>query len=152
MTHEVMERLDAVLPTLRERAQETEDLRRLPVAPTAGTDRGRAWHPSIAHSVELPVLSLPSAVERPSDGGVPGQLAPPVAISGRIGEPGERDEYRFTARKGETWRLRVVARPLGAVLDPQFNTTDVCIVVKTDLITAKYSKHYERKLAGPGGE
>ena len=40
----------------------------------------------------------------------------------------------------------------GAVLDPQFNTTDVCIVVKTELITAKYSKHYERKLAVPGGE
>jgi L-ornithine Nalpha-acyltransferase len=37
----------------------------------------------------------------------------------------------------------------GAVLDPQFNTTDVCIVVKTELITAKYSKHYERKLHGP---
>jgi putative hemolysin len=36
----------------------------------------------------------------------------------------------------------------GAVLDPQFNTTDVCIVVKTELITDKYSKHYERKL-GP---
>ncbi len=34
----------------------------------------------------------------------------------------------------------------GAVLDPQFNTTDVCIVVKTELITDKYSKHYERKL------
>ena len=33
----------------------------------------------------------------------------------------------------------------GAVLDHQFNTTDVCIVVKTDLITAKYAKHYERK-------
>ena len=40
----------------------------------------------------------------------------------------------------------------GAVLDPQFNTTDVCIVVKTELITAKYSKHYERKMAMPGGE
>ncbi len=37
----------------------------------------------------------------------------------------------------------------GAVLDPQFNTTDVCIVVKTELITDKYSKHYERKF-GPG--
>jgi L-ornithine Nalpha-acyltransferase len=36
----------------------------------------------------------------------------------------------------------------GAVLDTQFNTTDVCIVVKTELITDKYSKHYERKL-GP---
>jgi L-ornithine Nalpha-acyltransferase len=32
----------------------------------------------------------------------------------------------------------------GAVLDHQFNTTDVCIVVKTDLVTNKYVKHYER--------
>jgi putative hemolysin len=38
----------------------------------------------------------------------------------------------------------------GAVLDPQFNTTDVCVVVKTDLVTAKYYRHYERKLGGPG--
>lgn len=37
----------------------------------------------------------------------------------------------------------------GAVLDPQFNTTDVCIVVKTDLITDKYFRHYERT-AGAG--
>ncbi|MBE9605263.1 GNAT family N-acetyltransferase [Acetobacteraceae bacterium H6797] len=35
----------------------------------------------------------------------------------------------------------------GAVVDDQFNTTDVCIVVKSDLITDKYAKHYERKLA-----
>ena len=33
----------------------------------------------------------------------------------------------------------------GAVIDEQFNTTDVCILVKTDLISAKYSRHYERK-------
>ncbi|MDO9709840.1 GNAT family N-acetyltransferase [Paracraurococcus lichenis] len=33
----------------------------------------------------------------------------------------------------------------GAVLDQQFNTTDVCVVVKTDLVTDKYAKHYERK-------
>jgi len=32
----------------------------------------------------------------------------------------------------------------GAVMDAQFNTTDVCIVVKTDLITDKYYRHYER--------
>jgi putative hemolysin len=38
----------------------------------------------------------------------------------------------------------------GAVLDPQFNTTDVCIVVKTDLVTDKYYRHYERRLGGPG--
>jgi putative hemolysin len=33
----------------------------------------------------------------------------------------------------------------GAVVDEQFNTTDVCILVKTDLVTGKYSRHYERQ-------
>jgi L-ornithine Nalpha-acyltransferase len=33
----------------------------------------------------------------------------------------------------------------GAVIDHQFNTTDVCVVVKTDLVTQKYSRHYERQ-------
>ena len=32
----------------------------------------------------------------------------------------------------------------GAVIDPQFNTTDVSIIVKTNLITDKYFRHYER--------
>ena len=39
----------------------------------------------------------------------------------------------------------------GAVIDAQFNTTDVCIVVKTDLVTEKYAKHYER-VAGAARE
>ncbi len=34
----------------------------------------------------------------------------------------------------------------GAVIDQQFNTTDVAIVVKTDLVTDKYYRHYERQL------
>ena len=33
----------------------------------------------------------------------------------------------------------------GAVIDRQFNTIDVCIVVKTDLVTEKYYRHYERQ-------
>jgi putative hemolysin len=33
----------------------------------------------------------------------------------------------------------------GAVVDQQFNTTDVCILVKTALVTEKYSRHYERQ-------
>ena len=32
----------------------------------------------------------------------------------------------------------------GAVIDAQFNTTDVAVVVQTDLVTEKYYKHYER--------
>lgn len=34
----------------------------------------------------------------------------------------------------------------GAVIDHQFNTTDVCVVVKTDLVTGKYFKHYTRDI------
>jgi L-ornithine Nalpha-acyltransferase len=33
----------------------------------------------------------------------------------------------------------------GAVIDREFNTTDVCIVVKTDLVSDRYSRHYERR-------
>jgi putative hemolysin len=36
----------------------------------------------------------------------------------------------------------------GAVIDAQFNTTDVCVVVKTDLVTDKYFRHYERTAGG----
>ena len=34
----------------------------------------------------------------------------------------------------------------GAVIDEQFNTTDVCVVVQTRLVTKRYRKHYERKI------
>ena len=33
----------------------------------------------------------------------------------------------------------------GAVIDHQFNTIDVAVVVKTDLVTEKYYRHYERQ-------
>ena len=33
----------------------------------------------------------------------------------------------------------------GAVVDHQFNTTDVCIIVPTENVTSRYIRHYERK-------
>ncbi len=33
----------------------------------------------------------------------------------------------------------------GAVIDAQFNTTDVAVVVKTDMVTESYYRHYERQ-------
>lgn len=33
----------------------------------------------------------------------------------------------------------------GAVIDWQFNTTDIAVVVQTDLVTEKYYRHYERQ-------
>ncbi len=38
----------------------------------------------------------------------------------------------------------------GAVIDRQFNTTDVAVVVKTDLVTDKYYRHYERESSRDG--
>lgn len=32
----------------------------------------------------------------------------------------------------------------GAVIDPQFNTTDVCIVLETEQVTQKYLRHYQQ--------
>jgi putative hemolysin len=37
----------------------------------------------------------------------------------------------------------------GAVIDPQFNTTDVCIIVVSDKVTEKYFKHYRREIGVP---
>lgn len=34
----------------------------------------------------------------------------------------------------------------GAVIDHQFNTTDVCIVLPVELIASRYKKHYTRKI------
>ncbi len=36
----------------------------------------------------------------------------------------------------------------GAVIDEQFNTTDVCIVVRMKSLTGRYFRHYERTLRG----
>jgi putative hemolysin len=33
----------------------------------------------------------------------------------------------------------------GAVIDPEFNTTDVCVIVETELVTRRYSRHYVRQ-------
>jgi len=33
----------------------------------------------------------------------------------------------------------------GAVIDSEFGTTDVCMIVKRETISDRYMKHYERK-------
>ena len=37
----------------------------------------------------------------------------------------------------------------GAVIDPEFNTTDVCVIVKTDQLTSKYERRYRNQAAEP---
>lgn len=42
----------------------------------------------------------------------------------------------------------------GAVIDHQFNTTDICVLMQTHMVTKRYRRHYERKIQRtlPGGE
>ncbi len=40
----------------------------------------------------------------------------------------------------------------GAVVDPEFGTTDVCVVVKTEMVTRRYLRHYKREDSGNGGQ
>jgi putative hemolysin len=84
-------------------------------------------------------------------------LAPPElrarALPGRYVEMERlaRDAYQPTRALGDVPPLIKGYLRLGgfvgdgAVIDQQFNTTDVCIVVKTDLVTDKYLRHYERQ-------
>ena len=88
-------------------------------------------------------------------------LAPPAlrprALPGRFVEmqrldPSEIDPRRVMARlpplvKGYLRLGGFVGD--GAVIDRQFNTTDVAVIVKTDLMTDKYYRHYERRLRDP---
>ena len=85
-------------------------------------------------------------------------LAPPAlrptAVHGRYVEmdrlpPGEVDARRVLVSlppliKGYLRLGAMVGE--GAVVDTQFNTTDVAVVVKTDLVTDKYIDHYKRQL------
>lgn len=49
----------------------------------------------------------------------------PTALNGRIGEPGDSDCFRVSAKAGERWRVRVFARSLGTPLDPSLTIRKV---------------------------
>ncbi len=43
----------------------------------------------------------------------------PAALNGIIAKTGETDTFRFSAKKGEAWQVRVFARTLGSPMDPK---------------------------------
>lgn len=83
-------------------------------------------------------------------------LAPPAlrprALPGRYVEMQRMDPAAVDARRAQMMLPPLIKGYMrlggfvgdGAVIDGQFNTVDVAIVVKSDLVTEKYAKHYER--------
>jgi hypothetical protein len=43
----------------------------------------------------------------------------PAALNGILTKPGEAQTWRFTAKRGQAWKVRVFARTLGAPVDPK---------------------------------
>jgi hypothetical protein len=43
----------------------------------------------------------------------------PVALNGILSKPGEAHQYKFQAKKGDAWMVRVYSRSLGAPVDPK---------------------------------
>jgi hypothetical protein len=43
----------------------------------------------------------------------------PTALNGILEKPGETQTFKFAAKKGQTWRVQVFARTLGAPVDPK---------------------------------
>jgi len=116
-----------------------------------------------SHDIELMFGCASLSGTRPEDLALPlsylyhYHLAPPalrpVALPERYTAMNLLDPDSFTPREGLAALPPLVKGYLrlggfvgdGAVVDHQFNTTDVCVVVKTDLVTEKYYRHYEKR-------
>jgi len=88
-------------------------------------DRLSIVHPMLAEPVEVQVVEEPSIVEvEPNDSKHPQPLALPVALSGRIDQPGDVDTFSFEARKDQVVVFRVDSRSIGQPLDAVLRVGD----------------------------
>jgi hypothetical protein len=66
----------------------------------------------------LRVSPYPNVLKQEGDEPTP-VPALPAALNGILVKRGETDVFRFSARKGETWKVRLFARTLGSPIDPK---------------------------------
>jgi len=76
--------------------------------------------------VPFAVDELPECLEKePNDDAPDAQkVTAPVIVNGRIGQPGDRDVFRFQARAGDAIVAEVMARRLNSPLDSLLHVTD----------------------------
>jgi hypothetical protein len=80
----------------------------------------------LSNRVPFAVGSLPECLEQePNDTPATAQrITLPIIINGRIGQPGDRDVFRFEGRAGQTIIAEVRARRLDSPLDSVLELTD----------------------------
>jgi hypothetical protein len=76
-----------------------------------------------APEIQLELSETPQVVEAPDHDG-PQPLQAPVAVTGTLEQPQERDEYTFQAVKGDSWSVAVDAQDIGSPLDVSLRILD----------------------------
>jgi Bacterial pre-peptidase C-terminal domain len=72
----------------------------------------------------LRVSPYPNVLKEDGDGPTPVPSLP-AALNGILSKSGEVDTFRFSARKNESWQVRVYARTLGSPMDPKISIRPV---------------------------
>lgn len=100
----------------------TDATQRAPL-PAAGAPLS-AFHVDAAGSIPLLRSPYPTLVAEEPAAGAPQEVTLPIAISGQLATPGDRDTFRFPAVKGKKIRLEVTANLLGYPIDPHLAISD----------------------------
>ena len=91
-------------------------------------------HPLLGNAALVRLEPHPATVEvEPNSADLPQDISVPATVTGRINPPLDRDVYRFAARKGEKWLIRVESRNLGHPLDAVVRVLDSSDKVLTEM-------------------
>ncbi len=107
----------------------------LPVPTPDGREVFEAAAGSLSGQAEVRRVPCPATVEaEPNDPTHPQIITNPIAISGRIDPPDDRDAFRISLKKGEKRVIRVESRALGRPLDPVLRILDAAgkVVAESD--------------------
>ena len=81
-----------------------------------GETQAVAFHGNVDNWRFLPTLRIPAIRETRQVGAQ--QLTLPFALTACLNQPNERDQFEFEGRKGESLRIRCLARSIGQPTDP----------------------------------
>jgi hypothetical protein len=97
----------------------------LPSHESDARDVFTATHASLAGAAEVRRVPFAATVEiEPNDLSRPQLIASPVALSGRIDPPGDRDVFRVVLHNNDKRVFRIESRALGRPLDPILRVLD----------------------------
>ena len=128
-----------------------DDSRALPIVADDASDTVSLFHPSLADTADVRLVSFATAVEiEPNDQARPQAIASDVALSGRIDPSGDQDTFCIALQKGETRLIRVESRALGRPLDPVLRILDPGgkILAESD-DSGRNSRDLERSFTAP---